>query len=52
MFIKKTEKKRVIPVNDYEYRLILDALLSLREKLAAAGKYTDGVDETILAVSE
>ncbi len=48
---KKKSKKVCIPVNDYEYYLILDALLKFRDKLIAEGRYTDGVDETILAVS-
>lgn len=50
-FRKKSKKVR-IPVNDYEYYIILDALLKFRDKLIAQGRYTDGVDETILAISQ
>lgn len=52
MFGKKKRKKVRIPVNEYEYYLILDSLLSFRDKLIAQGRYTDGVDDTILAVSK
>lgn len=48
------KKKRIvrIPVTEYEYYIIIDSLLKYRDKLIAQGKYTDGVDETILAVSK
>lgn len=52
MFGKRKGKKVRIPVNEYEYRLMLDALLSFRDKLIAQGRYTDGVDETILAITQ
>lgn len=52
MFGKKKRKKVRIPVSVYEYNLILDSLLSFRDKLIAQGRYTDGVDDTILAVSK
>ncbi len=49
--LKKKTKKVCIPVSDYEYHIILDSLLKFRDKLIEQGRYTDGVDETILAVS-
>lgn len=52
MFGKKKRKKVRIPVSEYEYYLILDSLLSFRDKLIAQGRYTDGVDDTILAISK
>ena len=52
MFGKKKRKKVRIPVSEYEYYLILDSLLSFRDKLIAQGRYTDGVYDTILAVSK
>lgn len=52
MFGKKKRKKVRISVSEYEYYLILDSLLSFRDKLIAQGRYTDGVDDTILAVSK
>ena len=52
MFGKKKRIKVRIPVSEYEYNLILDSLLSFRDKLIAQGRYTDGVDDTILAVSK
>ena len=52
MFGRKKGKKIRISVNEYEYYLMLDALLSFRDKLIAQGRYTDGVDESILAISQ
>ena len=52
MFGKKKRKKVRIPVSEYEYYLILDSLLSSRDKLIAQGRYTDGGDDTILASSK
>lgn len=46
----KRKKKFQIPVSEYEYRMILDALMSSREKLMAQGRYTDAVDDALLAV--
>ena len=46
----KRKKKFQIPVSAYEYRMILDALMSSREKLMAQGRYTDAVDDALLAV--
>ena len=48
MFGKK--KKYHIPVNDYEYMLILESLLAFRIKLLEQGKFTDGIDEVIIKV--
>ena len=41
----KRKKKFQIPVSAYEYRMILDALMSSREKLMAQGRY--GAADTI-----
>ena len=46
----KRKKKFQIPVSAYEYRMILDSLMSSREKLMAQGRYTDAVDDALLAV--
>ena len=48
MFGKK--KKYHIPVNDYEYMLILESLFAFRNKLLEQGKFTDGIDEVIIKV--
>ena len=50
IFRRKRKKKFQIPVSAYEYRMILDALMSSREKLMAQGRYTDAVDDALLAV--
>lgn len=50
MFGRK--KKIKIALSNYEYRMILDSLLSLRDKLIEQGRYTDGVDETLIAISK
>ena len=47
-----TEIRHFAETQVYEYNLILDSLLSFRDKLIAQGRYTDGVDDTILAVSK
>ena len=44
----KRKKKFQITVSAYEYRMILDALMSSREKLMAQGRYTDAVDDGCL----
>ena len=46
----KRKKKFQITVSAYEYRMILDALMSSREKLMAQGRYTDAVDDTAYTV--
>ena len=46
----KRKKKTKIAVSEYEYRMILDALMSLRERLQTEGRYTDAVDDALIAV--
>lgn len=43
----KRKKKFQIPVSAYEYRMILDALMSSREKLMAQGRYDDSVEYAV-----
>ncbi len=52
MFRKKDRrlKKFQITVTDAEYRFLLNSLNEYRNRLLAEGRYTDGLDETILAV--
>lgn len=49
MFGKR--KKIKIELSNYEYHLILDSLIRLRDKLIEQGRYTDGVDETLIAIT-
>lgn len=50
MFGRK--KKIKITLSNYEYHLILDCLISLRNELIEQGRYTDGVDETLVAIAK
>ena len=42
------EKKYYLAIDDYEYRIIINSLNGLRNKLIAAEKYMDAVDELIV----
>lgn len=42
------EKKYYLVIDDYEYSMIINSLNGLRNKLIAAGRYTDAVDELIV----
>lgn len=41
-------KKYYLVIDDYEYSMIINSLNGLRNKLIAAGRYTDAVDELIV----
>ena len=45
------KKKYYLAIDDYEYRVIIDSLNSLRNKLIADGRYTDAVDELIIKIA-
>lgn len=40
--------KYYLYLTDNEYRLVLQALISLKNSLLLEGRYTDGVDELII----
>ncbi len=42
------KQKYYLAIDEYEYRVIIDSLNSLRNKLIADGRYTDAVDELII----
>lgn len=42
------KKKYYLVIDDYEYSIIINSLNGLRNKLIAAGRYTDAVDELIV----
>ncbi len=42
------EKKYYLAIDDHEYSIVTNSLNGLRNKLIAAGKYTDAVDELIV----
>lgn len=42
------EKKYYLVIDDHEYSIVINSLNGLRNKLIAAGKYTDAVDELIV----
>ena len=42
------KQKYYLAIDDYEYSIIINSLNGLRNKLIAAGKYTDAVDELIV----
>lgn len=42
------KQKYYLAIDDYENSVIIDSLNNLRNKLIAAGRYTDAVDELIV----
>ena len=46
------KQKYYVEVNRQEWRLIIEALNRLRNKLIAAGWYTDAVDEMLIKVAK
>lgn len=46
------KQKYYVEVNRQEWRLIIEALNRLRNKLIAAGRYTDAVDEMLIKVDK
>ena len=46
------KQKYYVEVNRQEWRLIIEALNWLRNKLIAAGRYTDAVDEMLIKVAK
>lgn len=46
----KREKKVAIEISFEEYRLILESLVQLRNRLISEGRYTDAVDEMLLSL--
>ena len=48
MFGLTKEKKVMVSLTRTEYRLAWDALMTLRKKQQAEGRYTDAIDELLL----
>ena len=46
------KQKCYVELNRQEWRLIIEALNRLRNKLIAAGRYTDAVDEILAKVAK
>ena len=46
------KQKYYVELNRQEWRLIIEALNRLRNKLIAAGRYTDAVDEILIKVAK
>ena len=46
------KQKYYVELNRQEWRLIIEALNRLRNKLIAAGRYTDAVDEMLIKVAK
>ena len=46
------KQKYYVEVNRQEWRLIIEALNRFRNKLIAAGRYTDAVDEILIKVAK
>lgn len=46
------EPKYYIYLNDDEYSLLLNALISMKNELLREGRYTDAVDDIIVKVSK
>ena len=43
-------KKTKISLDDYEWRVVINALNQLRTKLINEGRYTDAVDDLLLKI--
>ena len=46
------KQKYYVELNRQEWRLIIEALNRLRNKLIAAGRYTEAVDEILIKVAK
>ena len=46
------KQKYYVELNRQEWRLVIEALNRLRNKLIAAGRYTDAVDEMLIKVAK
>ena len=46
------KQKYYVELNRQEWRFIIEALNRLRNKLIAAGRYTDAVDEMLIKVAK
>ena len=46
------KQKYYVELNRQEWRLIIEALNRLRNKLIATGRYTDAVDEVLIKVAK
>ena len=44
------EKKRYITLDDYEWKIIINALNDFRNSLIQQGRYTDAVDDIMVKV--
>jgi len=44
------EKKYVIALDDYERRIVVNALNDLRNSLIQQGRYTDAVDDLMIKI--
>ena len=44
------KQKYYLALNAQEHRLMVESLNQLRNKLIAAGKYTDAIDEVLLKI--
>lgn len=46
------ERKRRIMLDDYEWRIVINALNDLRTSLIREGRYTDAVDDVLIKIIE
>ena len=44
------EKKRYIILDDYEWKIVINALNDFRNSLIQQGRYTDAVDDIMIKV--
>ena len=44
------KKKRYITLDDYEWKIVINALNDFRNSLIQQGRYTDAVDEIMIKV--
>ena len=46
------DRKRRIALEDYEWRIVINALNELRNSLIKEGRYTDAVDDVLIKIIE
>jgi len=49
--VKRLKQKHHLALTTGEWRMVIDSLSSMRNRLISAGRYTDAVDEMLIKVA-
>lgn len=49
--VKRLKQKHHLALTTEEWRMVIDSLSSMRNRLISAGRYTDAVDEVLIKVA-